>query len=160
MGTQCCQEPLKSLSFCLICAFTCIILNKVQFLSRNDYFQEIWTSFYRWVVHTHTVNKNIPEEALKQLTFFTPLVIKGPFYSHPFSTLKPLYAWRGILWYASEWWIFRMRRPKKFVLYITIGMKPVNLEDTVRKLVFVGKLLLWLNHQCDSCVGVCENSQR
>lgn len=31
---------------------------------------------------------------------------------------------------------------KKLVLCITIGMKPVNLADTVRKLVFVGKLLL------------------
>lgn len=45
----------------------------------------------------HTVNKNTPQEVLKQLTFFTPLVMKGPFYSHPFSTLKPLYAWREVL---------------------------------------------------------------
>lgn len=31
---------------------------------------------------------------------------------------------------------------KKLVLYITIGVKPVNLKDTVRKLIFVGRLLL------------------
>lgn len=48
---------------------------------------------------------------------------------------------------------------KDFVLDVTLGMKPVNVEDTVRKLVFVGKLFLWLNHQRGSCVGVFGNSQ-
>lgn len=30
----------------------------------------------------HSVNENTPEEVLKQLTFFTCLVMKGPFHSH------------------------------------------------------------------------------
>lgn len=47
----------------------------------------------------------------------------------------------------------------QFLLDITLGMKPVNLEDTVRRLVFAGKLFLWLNHQCGLCVGVFGNSQ-
>lgn len=45
--------PLKSLSSCLTCAFTCSTLYKIQCLSRNGCFQKIWINFYRWVVHTH-----------------------------------------------------------------------------------------------------------
>lgn len=62
---------------------------------------------------TDTDNKDIPEEVLKRLTFFTPVVLKSPFYSHPFSTLTPLYTRREVLWCVSEWWMFRMRRPKE-----------------------------------------------